>query len=209
LTDINNSEYMQVENKLILLYLINKMDLPLSRSQVTDFVREGEYMDYYTLQQTLAEMVEGSYLEKIQDNNNTRYSITDEGATTLEYFESHIPGAIRSRINKYVHDHFNTVKRDFEVTATYFLDNETNEYIVKCGVYEDKRILMEINVSVVSREQAKLIQNNWKGHVSEIYMNILSEMVTSKETEVPTEKSNAESQTMESQIMESQSEGNV
>jgi hypothetical protein len=63
------------------------------------------------------------------------------------------------------------------VTATYFLDSETNEYIVKCGVYEDKRILMEINVSVVSRDQAKLIQNNWKSHVSEIYMNILNEMV--------------------------------
>jgi len=179
---------MHAENKLILLYLLNKMDLPLSRSQVTDFAREGEYMDYYTLQQTLAEMVEGSYLEKIQDNNNTRYSITDEGVTTLEYFESHIPGAIRSKINKYVRDHFNTVKRDFEVTATYFLDNETNEYIVKCGVYEDKRILMEINVSVVSREQAKLIQNNWKGHVSEIYMNILNELVASRETEIPAEK---------------------
>ncbi|MDR2649214.1 MAG: DUF4364 family protein, partial [Clostridiales bacterium] len=95
--DINDTEYMQVENKLVLLYLINKMDLPLSRSQLTDFVREGEYMDYYTMQQTLEEMVDGAYLEKIQDNNNTRFSITDEGVTTLEYFESHIPGGIRSK----------------------------------------------------------------------------------------------------------------
>ena len=184
MTDINNTEYLQykqVENKLVLLYLINKMDLPLSRSQVTDFVREGEYMDFYTLQQTLAEMVEGAYLEKIQDNNNTRYCITDEGLTTLEYFENHIPGSMRTKINKYVQNRFSSVKRDFEVTATYFLDNETNEYVVKCGVYEDKRILMEINVSVVTRSQAKLIQTNWKSHVSEIYMNILNEMVMSRE----------------------------
>ena len=186
--ELTNTEFMQVENKLVLLYLINKMDLPLSRSQVTDFVREGEYMDYYTLQQTLADMVDGAYLEKIQDNNNTRYSITDEGVTTLEYFESHLPGVIRSRINKYVHDHFNSVKRDFEVTATYFLDNDTNEYIVKCGVYEDKRILMEINVSVVSRDQAKLIQSNWKSYVSEIYMNILNELVLSRDVEAGHEK---------------------
>jgi DNA-binding PadR family transcriptional regulator len=177
-----NSEYIKVENKLVLLYLIDKMDLPLSRSQITDFVREGEYMDYYTMQQTLAEMVEGAYLEKIQDNNNTRYSITDEGVTTLDYFENHIPGRIRSRINKYVHDHFSSVKRDFEVTANYFLDTETNEYIVKCGVYEDKCVLMEINVSVVSREQAKLIQNNWKSHVSEIYINLLTELVKNHDT---------------------------
>ncbi|MDR1536576.1 MAG: DUF4364 family protein [Clostridiales bacterium] len=173
-----NSDGLQIENKLILLYLIDKMDLPLSRSQITDFVREGEYMDYYTLQQTLADMVEGSYLDKIQDNNNTRYSLTGEGATALEYFENHIPAGIRARINRYVHDHFNSVKRDYEVTANYFVNAETNEFMVKCGVYEDKCTLMEINVSVVSKEQAKLIQSNWKSHVSELYMSILTELVT-------------------------------
>jgi DNA-binding PadR family transcriptional regulator len=190
--EAGSSEYIQVENKLILLYLIDKMDLPLSRSQITEFVSEGEYMDYYTLQQTLAEMVDGGYLEKAQDNNTTRYSVTDEGATTLEYFENHIPGGIRSKITKYVHDHFNSVKRDFEVTANYFLDSETNEYIVKCGVYEDKCILMEINVSVVSREQAKLIQNNWKGYVSEIYINLLNELVKTREAPEPADASKNE-----------------
>ncbi|MDR1913278.1 MAG: DUF4364 family protein [Clostridiales bacterium] len=183
MSEAEKSEYMLVENKLILLYLIDKMDLPLSRSQITDFVREGEYMDYYTLQHTLADMVDGLYLEKVQDNNNTRYSITEDGATTLEYFENHIPPAIRTKISKYVHDHFNTVKRDFEVTANYFLDSETNEFIVKCGVYEDKCVLMEINVSVVSREQAKMICNNWKSHVSEIYLNILTELVNKRDVE--------------------------
>jgi DNA-binding PadR family transcriptional regulator len=177
----------QVENKLVLLYLIDKMDLPLSRSQITDFVREGEYMDYYTLQQTLADMVDGAYLEKIQDNNTTRYSITDDGLTTLEYFENHIPTGIRVKINKYVHDNFNMVKRDFEITAHYFLDSDTDEYIVKCGVYEDKRVLMEINVSVVSRKQARLIQTNWKANVSSLYMNILTELTAPRsQPEEPT-----------------------
>jgi ABC-type long-subunit fatty acid transport system fused permease/ATPase subunit len=176
---------LRVENKLILLYLIDKMDLPLSRSQITDFVREGEYMDYYTLQQTLADMVEGNYLDKAQDNNNTRYSITDEGITTLEYFESHIPVGIRAKINKYVKAHFDSVKRDYEVTSNYFVNSETGEFIVKCGVYEDKCALMEISVSVVSREQAKLIQANWKAHVSDLYMSILTELVSVKQDEDP------------------------
>ncbi|MCL2461295.1 MAG: DUF4364 family protein [Defluviitaleaceae bacterium] len=178
-------ESIAVENKLLLLYLIDKMDLPLTRSQITDFVRDGEYMEYYTLQQTLADMVSDGYLEMAQENNNTRYSITDEGLSTLEYFERHIPGGTRAKINKYVHDNFNSVKRDYEITANYFQDNETNEYIVKCGVYDDDRLLMEINISVVSREQARLIQRNWKSNVTSLYVNILRELIKETKPDKP------------------------
>jgi len=184
-TRLSADESIAVENKLLLLYLIDKMDLPLTRSQITDFVRDGEYMEYYTLQQTLADMVSDGYLEMAQENNNTRYSITDEGLSTLEYFERHIPGGTRAKINKYVHDNFNSVKRDYEITANYFQDNETNEYIVKCGVYDDDRLLMEINISVVSREQARLIQRNWKSNVTSLYVNILRELIKETKPDKP------------------------
>jgi hypothetical protein len=36
------SDYLKVENKLLLLYLIDKMELPLSRSQITEYVRQAE-----------------------------------------------------------------------------------------------------------------------------------------------------------------------
>ena len=176
-------ESIAVENKLLLLYLIDKMDLPLTRSQITDFVREGDYMEYYALQQTLADMVSDGYLEMSLENNNTRYSITDQGLSTLEYFEKQIPGGVRQRINKYVQDNFNSVKRDYEITANYFQDRDTNEYIVKCGVYDDDRLLMEINVSVVSREQARLIQKNWKSNVNVLYMSILRELIKENKPE--------------------------
>ncbi len=170
-----------VENKLLVLYLIDKMDLPLSRSQITEFVRESEFMDYFTLQQTLSDMVDEGYLEKSSDNNSTRYTITGEGLTMLEYFERHLPLYIRTRINKYVYDNFNSVKRDYEITANYFPDNENNEYIVKCGVYEDERVLMEINVSVVSKEQARVIISNWKNNVNTLYVKLLKELIAESE----------------------------
>ncbi|MDR1642257.1 MAG: DUF4364 family protein [Clostridiales bacterium] len=178
---------VRVEDKLVILYLLDKMDLPLSRSQITDFAREGEYMEYYALQQTLADMVDSKYLDKASDNNNTRYSITEEGVTTLSYFKNRIPKAVREKINTYVNAHFDSVKRDYEVTSSYFANSETGEFIVKCGVYEDKCALMEINVSVVSKEQAKLIQANWKAHVSELYMKILTELATVNKDDDPLE----------------------
>lgn len=172
----DSPEYKNVENKLLILYLIEKMDLPLSRSQITEYVRQSEYMDYYTLQQTLAEMVEGGYLENSQDNNTTMYTITEDGQTTLDYFEKHIPASIRTKINTYVRDNRRNIKRTYENTATYFPNVENDEFVVKCGVYEDERALMEIFVSVETRDQAKLIQSNWKNHASKLYSNIITEL---------------------------------
>ena len=161
------------ENKLLLLYLIEKMDLPLSRSQITDYIREDDFMDYYTLQQSLADMVDGGYLDVTKDNNNTIYTITDEGLQTLEYFEEHIPITIRSKINQYIKDNRKDIKRAFENTATFFPNAENDEFVVKCGVYEDGRVLMELSISVDTRDQARIIQNNWKANAKTLYGDII------------------------------------
>jgi len=157
------------------MYLIDKMELPLSRSQITDYIRqdEAEFMDYYTLQESLAEMVEGGYLEAIKDNNTTRYTVTGEGVQALEYFEKHIPVAVRTRINNYIRENRKNIQRDFETTATFFPNAENNEFMVKCGAYEEGRVLMEISISVDTREQARIIQNNWKSNAKILYGEIL------------------------------------
>ena len=175
-------DYKTVENKLLLLYLVEKMDFPLTRSQITEYVQQADYMDYYTLQQTLAEMVEGGYLDKTvdmnQDKSTTRYSITDEGQTTLEYFEKHIPSPVRNKIINFVRDNRRDIKRDYENTATYFPNAENDEFTVKCGVYEDERVLMELVLSVESRELAKLTQTNWKANAKTMYGKIMELMTT-------------------------------
>ena len=162
------------ENKLLILYLIDKMDLPLSRSQITDYILQAEFMDYYTLQQALAEMVDGEYLESTQDNNTTRYTLTDEGLLTLEYFEKHIPPSVRNKINQYIKENHKDIKRAFENTATFFPNAENDEFLVKCGVYEEGRVLLELSISVDTREQARLLQNNWKANAKTLYGEIIS-----------------------------------
>ena len=161
------------ENKLTILYLLDQIELPLSRSQITDYIRQSEFMDYYTLQQTLADMVDGGYLDAATDNNTTRYTLTGEGQQALEYFEKHISPSIRLRINQYIKDNLKEIKRSFENTATFFPNAENNEFLVKCGVYEENRALMELSISVDSREQARIIQNNWKANAKSLYGDII------------------------------------
>jgi DNA-binding PadR family transcriptional regulator len=166
-------------NKLLLLYLIDKMELPLSNSQITEYVRQAEFMDYITLCETLADMTDKGYLEKTVENNNTRYTITDEGQTTLEYFEKHIPAASRGMVNSYVRDSRSNIKKYYENTANFFPNAENNEFIVKCGLYEDDRALMEFSISVDTRDQARQIQTNWKANANILYGRIIESLTVS------------------------------
>ena len=170
-------EAKDAENKLLLLYLVSRMELPMSRSQIAELVSQAEFMDYFTLQQLLADMADNglldSTLENTEDNNTTRFAVTDEGLTTLDYFEHHIPSSTRQTINRFVNDYRPKIKKDYEKTAAYFPDLENDAFRVKCGVYEDKRALLELVISVDTREQARLIQNNWKANAKTLYGEII------------------------------------
>lgn len=168
-----SSDIKDPANKLLLLYLIDKMDLPLSRGQISDFVLQAEFMDYYTLQQVLGDMVDSSYLEFTTNNNTTLYTVTDDGLQTLEYFEKHIQPSIRNKINQYIKENRKDLKRAFENTATFFPNAEYDDFLVKCGVYDEGRVLMELSISVDTRDQARLIQNNWKANAKTLYGDII------------------------------------
>ncbi|MDR1689917.1 MAG: DUF4364 family protein [Clostridiales bacterium] len=172
-----DNEYERIEGKLLLLYLIDQMDIPLSNNQISQFALNEDYMDYFILQQNLTEMTESGFLDKYQDNNTTRYTILDKGIEILDFFQKRIPTDIRNKINQYVLENRKTIKKDYEVTANYFYDHTNNEFIVKCGVYEDETMLMELNISVVSKEQAKTICANWKKNVKTLYGDTLASLL--------------------------------
>ena len=171
------SENKQIEDKLFLLHLIEKIDLPVSNGQVTQFVQSQGVMNYYAVQNYLNELVDAGYLEKSTDNKSTRYTITEDGVIALESFSKHIAPNLKNMINKYVAENLMRIKQEFETTSSHFFDYDNNEYIVKCNAYEDEIMLMEISLSVVSRDQALAACNNWKNNAPRIYGKILDHMV--------------------------------
>ena len=71
------------ENKLIILYLIEKIEIPLSNSEICQFALEKNLMDYFSVQQYLSELVESGLLEMATENNSTRYTITAKILLTI------------------------------------------------------------------------------------------------------------------------------
>ncbi|NLK21129.1 MAG: DUF4364 family protein [Epulopiscium sp.] len=163
-------------NKLILLYLISKIKMPLSHAQITQFIMDKTYTDYFSLQQYLTELSESNLIIKEYQNHTTRYTIANKGLNALEYFNTRIPGNIKLEIDRYVQKNRQHLKKELEIIAEYTPEKH-NEYIVHCKVKENDTTLINLEVNVASKEQARLICANWKTNAQHLFGSILSSLV--------------------------------
>ena len=171
------------EHKLIILHLLQKMGIALSNSEICQFLLEKNYMDYFSVQQYLAELVDAGWLEKSREQNHTRYTLTDEGEETVNYFLNHISEHAKTEINTYVQENSKRIRAEYAVTANYFPEIN-DDFLVKCGLNDDNgNVLMEVSVSVVSKQQALAICRNWRKNVSHLYGSILTSLVKDTEAE--------------------------
>ena len=69
--------------KLIILYMLDKVDFPLTNSQISEFVLDKGYTDYFKLQQALSELADGGLILKESTHNRTLFHLTEDGKGTI------------------------------------------------------------------------------------------------------------------------------
>ncbi len=164
------------ESKLIILYMLYKMDLPVSLSYIQEFTLAYEYMDYFSLSTYLSQLTESQYLEKTLEHNKTKYNISKKGLKTLALFENLIPKHIKEEIDNYVKENRSQVRKDLEVLANFI--EKDKEYVVKCAVYENKIPIIELNLKVNSKRYANTICDNWKKDASKYYLSFMRTLLS-------------------------------
>lgn len=176
------SNRLVTENRLIILYLMYQMDMPLSWEHLYNF-SVNDYMDYFEFQTYITEMEQNGIIETNKEDNITYYSLTDDGEKTVNTFSKLIPESKRKSIISYVRKNKGVIKKEYAVSANYFMYGE-NEYVVKCSFIEDDVTLMELNLTVVTKEMAKQVKKNWKQNVSGIYNNLLQSLLSDDSNDV-------------------------
>lgn len=162
--------------KLIILYMLEKADFELTNSQISAFILGEQYTDYFTVQQTLAEMQETGVLEAKTVRNSTRYAITQSGKETLKYFGSDISEAIRNDIESYFKKNGLAMRNENAVTADYFRTAE-QEYTAQLKVKEKDTVLIELSLTVPLEQQAILLCDNWKKKCQQVYGYLMEELM--------------------------------
>lgn len=167
---IENTEEL-AQNKLLLLYLIDKSDYELTKNKIVDFILENDYMNYFLIQQYLSELLSSEFI-KINEENDI-YSITNLGSTTLSYFTDRLPDKFKEHVNTIFVKSNEKVKLETEVLSEFY-QKENNQYVVNLKLVESDDILFSIYLDVPDKEEAERISNMWENNTENIYKNILS-----------------------------------
>jgi len=162
--------------KLMVLYMLNKVNFPLSNSQISEFVLEHQYTTYFTLQEILNDLAENDFIRVINYRNSTQYKLTKEGKDTISFFAGKISQAIRDDIDNYLRENKYDLKCEVGTTSDYY--RSTNgDYIVHCQVKEGETNLIELNVAVPLEQQADAMCSKWRDASQEIYDFIMHKLM--------------------------------
>jgi predicted transcriptional regulator len=171
----NSSEEL-ASNKLLILYILNKINMDLTNSQITQVVLDTEVINYFSLQQFLSQLMESKFLTTYKESDREYYSLTQKGLEILEYFLSRISEDVTKKIDEYISVNKKSLLSDTEVKSSFIQQND-NEFIVNLKVIENQSNLIDLNLNVSSEKQAQKICNNWKRNASYMYAEIIDLLI--------------------------------
>ncbi len=157
--------------RLIVLYMIGESNDPLSNTQITGFILEKEYTNYFVLQETISNLLDSGLILSESVHGNTLYYLTDEGKQTLSYFEGKISDSIKEDVLDFLENA--NLYYDEPIAASQYEKTGDNKYDVTCTIRNRKKTLLQIVLSVSTEEQADAICRNWDEQYINTYTGIL------------------------------------
>ena len=162
--------------KMTMLAMLDKVDFPLSNTQISNFFLEQDYTDYFTVQQVINELLDSKLIRFESTYNNTQYHLTDLGRETLKFFEDKVTPAIKADIISFFEKNLMEMKIENSLVADYY--NSTSlGYDVRCRLKEKDVSFIDLTIHVGTKEQADAVCKNWKKQSDEIYTYLLDILI--------------------------------
>ena len=159
--------------KLIILYMLDRVDFPLTNSQLADFITEKEYTNFFTVQQVLSDLVDDGYISLQETKNNSLYRITTEGKETLSFFYKNISRNIRDDIDMFLSEKKYSLREEVSNISDYY-EVRKNEYLCELKVVERDTPVIEIRLSVPSEDNARTVCSHWRQKNADIYAYVIN-----------------------------------
>ncbi len=161
--------------KLIVLYMLDKVNFKLTYSQISSFILEKEYTNFLTLQQVISDLQDAELIKTDALMNRTFFSITSEGQNTLKYFGNRISDTIKQEIDNFLMEKHLELKNEASITANFY-KSTSGEYETELIAKEKEIELVNIKLSVPTKDMAETICDSWYNKNQQIYKYLMEEL---------------------------------
>ena len=112
-----------------------------------------------------------------QIRNMSHYALSDEGLEAIEMFEYQDSEFDQRRISaQFLKEKEYELRKEANVKADFY-PSKGDEYTVNLKISEKESPLLEINLNVVSRDQAVYICDHWEKKHSDVYSMLIEKLL--------------------------------
>lgn len=162
--------------KLIILYMLDKFDYPLTKAKILELVLKKEYSNYWTFTSAIFELTEDDLIESSSTHSSTLISLTDKGRESLSFFRNRISEGIRSDIDRYCEENSLEIANDLSVMTNYYRTS-SGDYIAELSARDKSEDLIKISINMPTEESAVRACEHWREKSSDIYSHILENLL--------------------------------
>lgn len=163
----------QPELKAIILYIIDSFGKPAAGGFVTDIFMTHEFVDYFTMQTYLDNLVSTGLVEVFEEDNTRKYILTDIGKEAVSLYKDKIPNTVRKKILRSIKAYRKEVEEALNVSAEYKPYNEL-EHMAVLSISEGGSPLLHMEVNCGSKKMAMDVCHAFKRNPQKYYEKILN-----------------------------------
>jgi len=159
------------EQKLVILYALDRLGLATA-DQLLRFMVENELMDYIALHLSLAELDDMGLLRKLPHALGVLYAPSAKGYESLQLFKNRIPHSRATRISETATGWKQRFREEKQVLADWET-TPSGEYVARLQLFEGELSLLDVRVSLPTREQANRFCQRWPSTANELYAHLM------------------------------------
>lgn len=162
--------------KLIVLFMLDQVDFPLTRVQIFNFILDKGYATYFTLQQAVAELMDAGLVEGKAARNSTQLKMTPSGKETLTYFGNRIPDQIKQQIKSFLNENNLAMRNEVSTQADYY-KTTAGDFAAHMSVKDNREPIIELTLTVPTEEGAVSLCDNWLKKSQDIYALVMKQLM--------------------------------
>lgn len=160
------------ENKVLILYLLNKLQDGIKSDNLYKIVSSANNMNYFDFQELLTDLIESNFVGSFTQDEDIIIKITSDGQNTLSLTKSLLSGILKLKADTIFKDELLNIAEQSSIITEYIPKDEKN-YTVKCRIVEKNETIFEVSTFAGSRDRAKQISDNWKNNANDLYPKII------------------------------------
>ncbi len=162
------------QNKLLLLFVFDKMEMPLSETTILDLCcSSNNWITYMDCKEAISQLLDASFI--FQNNQDAGveplYTITPEGRVCLAHFFVRIPASLREAVSTVIKQSRMNYRRKQEYFSDY-RKNPDGTYNVILKIIDPTEQVLEITLNVPNRSTAEYMYKKWEEKAANVFSNL-------------------------------------